>query len=172
MPRVRHVKKARKSHGKCGSCGTPINVGDPYKWAKPRYGSKKVRCVNCKFKRGDLSSSKMVTIYDAQDTAYEGIKGWGGEEIDELKSVLEDFSEVVREVASEYEESAENIRQYFPESWKADELDEAYSELEGWAEEIDCFDPDEFDPEAGEDKESWAEERRSEAEELVGNCPR
>lgn len=39
------VKSARKPQGKCGKCGTAIEVGDGYRWWQGRYTGKRVRCM-------------------------------------------------------------------------------------------------------------------------------
>jgi len=67
MARVHRVEKCRKTPGKCGKCGNKIKKGQPYTWTKPRYGTKKVRCKTCPFRRSDLTTSKMSEAYAALD---------------------------------------------------------------------------------------------------------
>lgn len=45
MCKLNTVTSARKAQGKCQKCGTPIEVGDGYRWWQGRYTSKRVRCL-------------------------------------------------------------------------------------------------------------------------------
>lgn len=199
MPRVNRVKKARKDQGTC-RCGHVIKAGESYQWAKPRYGAKMVRCANCSFSRSDLTSSdKLARIYDAQDSAADEIGSWSGDDgHDALAEILRNAAQEANEVADEYEESAENIREHFESSSTADECEERAEEIRSWAEEMESaadeleeFDEDTAREEARSDledddgkvnntevdgavetaREEWASDARDKADEAIGNCP-
>jgi hypothetical protein len=159
MPRINTVKKARKAQGTCGKCGKAIKAGDAYKWIKPRYGAKKVRCEDCAFRSSDLTSSdKLSRVYEAQETAQDAVNDWDGEDAQELKSILETAAEEIREVAQEYQDSADAIMEHFPSgNQTSEECEERAQELEGWADTLDDFEPEEFEPE-DEDDDPDAEE--------------
>jgi hypothetical protein len=183
MPRINTVKKARKAQGRCTKCGKAINKGDAYRWIKPRYGSKRCVCESCQFRASDLTSSdKLGRVYDAQEDAQSAVGDWDGQDVAELRQALEDAAEAIREVAQEYQESADNIMEHFPSgNQTSEECEERANELEGWADDIEGADLDDFDPEAeGEDetdderaerRERWVEETRDAAQAPLDDCP-
>jgi len=130
MARTNVVKSARKAQGKCRSCGKEINVGDPYKWAKPRYRGKVVVCGSCAITASMVSSSKMVAIW-------EEMEGINSSDVDSLPDSLRTLAETVRQVGEEYQESADNQREYFPNSEQADENEEKANDLDSWADELE-----------------------------------
>lgn len=190
MPRVNHVAACRKPQ-ECGSCGKKIKTGEPYKWAKPRYGSKMVRCDACKFRQSDLSSSKMATIWDAQqDFDLDGC-----ESLSDIQEKCSEFAETVREVAQEYQESAQNMEDGMGHRTEmCEELDEKGQSLEAWADEcesaadgVDDFDEDAVrdevkgdDPDLDDDaveeevesrRSAWLDEARETVESTISDCP-
>jgi hypothetical protein len=190
MPRINTVKKARKAQGSCGKCGKAIKPGDAYKWIKGRFGPRKVRCESCAFRASDLTSSdKLARVYDAQEDAQEAIGEWDGQDAQDLKSILETAAEEIREAAQEYQESADAIMEHFPSgNATSEECEEKAQELEGWADTIEDFDPEEFEPELSEDedgkktgededaeleeqREKWVEEQRDGANAVLDECP-
>ena len=138
MARVQTVPKARKEH-QCGKCGKPISVGEPYKWAKRRYGSKMIRhaAQECRFRNSDLFGAKTAQIDDAIEDAQDAISR--AAEIDDIRPLLDDVATVARDVASEYEEASS--------AWaggqneRFDELAQACSdfadECESWEPSVD-----------------------------------
>ena len=145
---------------RCGKCGTTIEPGDPYKWTeiKMQYGGRRlVRCSTCPtWRPSELSTSKMAGIYAAQ--------------------------EAVREVAEEYRESAQAIEDGFGHpTYQSDELNERADELDGWADDVEGVDFDEWDPDP--DDERWEDEDMDSAEsdhwdemwsrldDVAGECP-
>jgi hypothetical protein len=155
--RVNTVKKARKDQGTCPACGKEIKAGDSYKWAKGRFTAKKVRCASCNFRQSDLTSSdKLSQVYAAQEGAEDAMAEWSGspdadDDGSEAKSIMETLAEAIREVAQEYQESADSIHENFSESSTADECEEKAQELEQWADECEQvaeeaeFDEDDID---------------------------
>lgn len=140
MPRVNTVAKARTDQGKCRACGDELPAGAAYRWIKPRYGSKVVRCLKaeCRFRSSDLTSSdKLARVYSAQETLEDAIAGWDGEDGEDVKQALTDAAEEIRDVASEYESSADSIESAFSSSSTADECREKAEALESWADEIE-----------------------------------
>jgi hypothetical protein len=165
--RVTTVQSARKPQT-CGRCRTEIPKGSGYRWAKPRYGRKMVRCLStgCNFRPTDLSSSKMARIEEAIEDARESIDL--AEDYEGIKSALESCAEIAREVADEYQEANDawaggNGREDLQE--KIDSCEAFADELEGWEygdltdeEEIRQQVRDEEDgPEQGETEEEFTE---------------
>ena len=189
MARTTVVKAARKPQGKCRTCGVDINIGDPYKWAKPRYGAKAVVCGAHQITVSMTSSSKMVTIWEAQESFSPGSPEKAAEE-------LRGLAETVREVGQEYQDSADNQREYFPDSDVAQENEDKAQELDGWADELESaaddieslisevddlqtelagLEDNEENQERREEIENEIEEKQEEAtskaDEVAGECP-
>jgi DNA repair exonuclease SbcCD ATPase subunit len=142
-----------------------------------------------------VSSSKMTTIYEAQYSVSKEIAE--ASDIDTIASSLESFAEEVRGVGQEYQESADNQREYFPDSSVADDNEEKAQQLDSWADELsDTADTirSEFSDvevlqseldELDDTKEDYAsesdrlsdeiedrlEEARSRVEDAIGECP-
>jgi len=158
--RTHSVKKAQKDQGTCLKCHKPIKAGDTYAWLKGRHGPRKVVCAACHFSDSDRTGSdKLARVYDARDAAQEAVSKWATEDdLEDLKTVLTECAEALREVAQEYQDSADNIHQNFSESSTADDCEEKANEIEGYADEVaeaadnmEEFDEDNVREEAVED---------------------
>lgn len=130
MARTNIVNKARKDQGNCAVCHKPINIGDSYKWVKPRYKGKIVACLACTIPLYMTSSSKMVAIYDEIATI-------DREDTDNAGDSLRGLAETVREIGEEYQTAADSQREVFPDSSVADDNEEKAQGLDGWADELD-----------------------------------
>lgn len=172
MARTNHVKHARKEQGLCMVCrdeSRPLNIGSPYKWVKPRYGRRVVAHPDCAIPMSMVSSSKMAGIYDdvsalnrdGAESVVEGLRG---------------LANTVREVGEEYQEGADNQREYFPDSETADESEEKAQELDSWADELESA-ADEAESEIDEldklqeelDDPDTADERKEELDSEIEN---
>ena len=125
MPRVNTVKKARKAQGRCGRCGTEINVGDAY-----------MGCTDfaCRFRASDLTGGKMSGVYAAQENAEDSIGDM--DSVEDIKNLAEETADSIQEVADEYQESADAISEHFEGSSTAEECEEQAQNLGDWAETI------------------------------------
>ncbi len=130
MPRTTVVKAARKDQGLCRKCRTPIKAGDSYKWAHPRYKSKVVVCANCQITPSMTSSSKMVAVWEAQES-------FDGSDVATLEDGLNSLAEAARGVGEEYQTAADNQQEYFQGSPIAEENEEKAQSLDGWADELE-----------------------------------
>lgn len=152
MARVTVVKKSQKAQGRCEKCGKELPAGSAYKWCAPRAGSfargrRRVRCLDCPSWRPSetTSSSARAAVYGAQEAAEDRLSAWDREDAEELRSILQDTAEGVREGASCYRESQENMESGFNGATsvsdelgeKADTLDSAADELESAADDIE-----------------------------------
>jgi DNA repair ATPase RecN len=190
MTRVNHVKKARKDQGTCRGCGTEIKTGDSYQWIQFRYGGRTVKCSACRFRGSELTQSKLSQVYAAQEAVGDALEAWDGRELDDLKADCENALDDIREVAQEYQDAADAIREVADNSI-ADQNEERAQELESWCDDIDSAlsDLSEFEPEEAEKKaddadadsedkpmtpewEEWAENVRNVIEDaFVHSCP-
>ena len=155
MPRVHHVKSARKDN--------PVaKVGESYYWWEFRFGGKKFSRTPPR--RSQLTQSeKLGRAYELAermddipldtDFDHDSLK----EAVENFVSILESITQDIQELAGEYRESAENIRASFSESPTADDCEEKAEELDGWVIEIESasselesieFDSDDFDLES------------------------
>ena len=157
-------------------------LGDPYRWVKFNRRPRNVRCMakGCAFRRSDLTTSdKLGRVYDAQDAASDAVAAWTGEgddAADELTQSLADLASELREVASEYTESADAMESAFTGgSPTIDDCREKAEALEGWADELESTDFDTWgsdSEDAGDEAHAaWLDEQRDKANDAVNDCP-
>ncbi len=170
MARVEEVAHARKSPGACGRCGVEIKgrevvdgrpvPGDPYRHASPGFrGPKLVRCMKfeCRFRASDLTTSKMASVYAAQESAHDSLDellegDWT--DTDEVQSILSSMADEVRDVGQEYTDAADAMGAAGEEmTEKADAIDSYADDLEN----ITFDDPPEEDGDDADKDEEKAE---------------
>ncbi len=130
MARLTTVNQNRKERN-CAVCQLAILIGDPYKWVHPRYRTRVDAHPACDIPLSMTSSSKMVPIWEGQE-AYAKLEGSAAKKAD-----AEGLAGTIREVGEEYQESAGNIQEHFPDSGKAQELEDKGNALVEWADEIE-----------------------------------
>lgn len=159
MSRVNRVGKSAKAH-KCGRCGDTIAKGEPYLHTKPRYGSKMVRCTKsaCRFRPTDLSGAKTAQVDEAIEDAEELIAN--AEDIDSIKDALNDLAQTARDVASEYEEASSNWA-----GGQNERFDEQAQACNGFADEIDSWEPSGDVDDAKKDARAEVEREDGESDE-------
>lgn len=173
MPKVNHVKKARKAQGQCGKCGKDLNPGDAYRWWKFRYGGRRVRCMDegCAPRPSDLTQSPfLAALYDAQDTLEECANAGGPEA---TGAALHEAADQLREVAEIRTEAADNMEDGFGhETEQSTQLREEGESVEYWADEVedlaselDAWEDEDIEE---EDLDDWVQEK---VEQATGGCP-
>lgn len=139
MPRVTHVKKARKDN--------PVaKKGESYYWWKFRYGGKHFSLTYPK--SSQLTQSPYLSvIYDCQDqwgeltdpTSIE-VAEWDRSYVvtwlGEIANTMESVEENLRELVDQYEESASNMEEYFSGSERIDNLRDCSNECDMTCDEI------------------------------------
>ncbi|MCH9712694.1 MAG: hypothetical protein K0U20_08740 [Proteobacteria bacterium] len=150
MPRVHHVKKARKDNPVC-------KKGESYYWASFKTGprSSTKRYWLTRPKQSQLTLSKMSGVYAADEAIDETIRAdMTGEDI---SSAIQDVITSVEEVRDEYQESYDNMQDAFPSGCPTmEEIEEKVDTLDGWISELenaandadaldDAPDPEDFD---------------------------
>jgi hypothetical protein len=160
MPRIYNVKKSRKDQGACSKCGDPLPAGTPYRWIKPRYGRKRVRCTKheCRFRASDLTSSdKLSRFYAAQEIVEDHTNfilvrlrspehmDWTADNtaiiqaLSGLKEDLESMEGEYDDVSYEYEDGADNIEMYFSETEQSDRMRECAYQLQDYSGQASDF---------------------------------
>lgn len=150
MPRVYTVAKARASKRPrtCRTCGHKIEPGESYRYFEPRYGPPVMYCAEHHPKRGDMTTSKLGTLYNAQDD----FNSAGCETLEDLTEALAELASTANEIADEYQESVDAMPEGLQEGHVAQEMLEKIEALQSYASELEDFDPDveeieEFDEE-------------------------
>lgn len=182
MPRVTHVKKARKNNPVC-------KRGESYYWWKFRHGSKHFSLTYPK--QSQLTQSPYLSvIYDSQDvwselTEPSSLVASEMERTEIVSSLgqtadsMEGVAENLRELVDQYEESASNMEEYFSGAERVDQLRECGMNCEYACDEIDNV-VDEFrstadeietlempDKEDFDDEEEWQDECDTEVQDLL-----
>lgn len=163
MPRVHYVKKARKDN--------PVaKRGESYYWWKFRYGGKQYSTTRPR--QSQLTQSPHLSmIYEAQemiedfsipDAATFGDPHELAEAVRDLASEWEGAIDTLREVASNYNESADNKEEYFPGGGdeireKADAVESSADEAENQKDEIESIASQIDDL----DEEDWVEDAQN-----------
>jgi len=131
MPRVFHVKKARKDN-------PAVKKGQPY-YHWQRYRSRKQYSTKPPTRSQLTSSGKLAQIYDAEDSVtalyIDTTEGVLAGSIENAKDTIESAAEEFRTVGEEYGESADNLEEYFSGSQQIDDIREKAEACETAADE-------------------------------------
>ena len=180
MPRVHCVTKNK--HGKmvtCNTCQQVIEPGQKYYWWAFRYGGKRTRCINHAPRTSDFTQSKMSGAY----AAIEGAQDELGEctSPHDMPPILEACADSIDEVASEYQDSLDNMPENFQQGSTGEEIQEKIDGLNEFAEacrqaasaiegELEAYDAlTETANEDGEDRTSKFEELIETAESVLND---
>ncbi len=183
MPRVTHVKKARKDNPVC-------KAGESYYWWKFRFGGKHFSLTYPK--QSQLTQSPYLSvIYDCADTWSEIADPQGFEalfadkenlvsSLGQVADTMEGVEQDLRQLVDQYEESASNMEEYFDGAERIDQLRDCgtecdatcdeittmVDEIRSTADEIDSLDePD--DTKESEEYEDEVEEWNNGAQDLI-----
>lgn len=178
--RVTDVAKAMKDAGECGKCGEKLLKGSAYRWIKPRYGSRRVRCMKpeCRFRGSDLASNDTVSqALAAHENAEDALYALDEKaDLDDFACILTDLADELDNAKDEFQEKADNIRNYFPDSQQADDLEEKAGEVESFIDSCRDFDaadhlqPDDRAEESDEKvNQPLTKENREALEEAIGS---
>lgn len=170
LAKIYHVGRVRKEWT-CGKCKDVIPVGSPaVKFAVGFRGRTQVRCTKteCFPKPSERESSLVSGAYAAQeDVDFDSVTT-----LDDLYSIRDEVASAVREVAGEYENS-EMFEKNYDLQERADILNSAADDLEGWEPEVDEPDEDSWDDEEYDNFEdahaAWLDETRESLESAIND---
>lgn len=185
MPRVTHVKKARKDNPVC-------KKGESYYWWKFRYGGKRFSLT-----RPRASQLTQSAYYSTVRSMCEGIEDYSVDSVEDFETLRDDIAGQIQDLCSETQDSLDNMPDQLQYSPTGELLQERIDALEGAESEFGyvdefCFDEDDFDEdgyetdaemeedraehEAQEEQrekdelENWCSEAKSQLHEAVANC--
>lgn len=106
LAKITAVTKSMKPNT-CEKCKTDLPKGSAYRWYSVGFRSKHkhIRCMEsaCTPRDSERESSLLSEVYAARENAEDQIAN--ASDSDELKTIVEEYAEAVREVASQYEEA-------------------------------------------------------------------
>ena len=146
MPRVTHVKKARKDNTAC-------KAGESYYWWSFRFGGK--HYSKNYPKRSQLTQSEFLSqMYEIEDD----ILGKADEckTVEDLQSLIEEATSALDSLSSEEDDKFQNMPeglQYGPTGELLEERSQGSLDMVSELEDIDL----EYDPETDGDKAEWLE---------------
>lgn len=142
MPRVTHVKKARKDNPVC-------KKGESYYWWQFAFSSKSFSLT-----RPRASQLTRSPYYSTLFTIQEQIEDTTVDNADELQSVVDDALSALAELRDETEEKLQNMSEHGLECTPTGELiQERVDALENALQELECIDTD-FDDEDEDEEQS------------------
>lgn len=149
-------QKARKDYtSPLCRCGEPILAGQVYYEYRGYRSGVRVRHITCGiFRQSEMTSSgHLQALCGAQEAISDAMQD---KDLQILEQALRDAKDTADEEADSYEESANNMGEYFPGSEKVDEIREQGQACEEWATELDTA-ADEIKSLAGEIEELESE---------------
>jgi hypothetical protein len=152
MPRVTHVKSARKDN-------PAVSKGESYFWWKFRYGGK--HYSRTRPRQSQLTQSAYFgTLYGLSEM----IEDYELSSSDDLESLVEDIRGQIEELLEETQGSLENMPESLQYSPTGELLQERIDALEGVDGELDYvdefeFEEDDFDEDGYDTKEEMEEDR-------------
>lgn len=169
MPRV--ATKTKNRGGKqgtygCVRCSQPIEPGQQYmEWSFRYGGTYRQHAHHGSPRRSQLTQSKLGEVYAAVEGVEEQLSPAGGgrgwEEASDLEAMRDEVLEVVEQVATEYEEAAENFGGGGPNQEQADMVREFVDALE----QVDIPEqPEREEEQTKKEYEEALEEWRTDAE--------
>jgi len=146
MPRVTHVKKARKDN--------PVaKKGESYYWWKFRYGGKSYSLTRPRASQL-TQSAYFGTIYSTQEM----IEDWNGTDATEFDELKEEVRGEIDSLRDETQESLDNMPDSLQYSPTGELLQERVDALENAEMELDSIDEFEFNREDFDEEEYETEE--------------
>jgi len=168
--RINTVEKSRKHQGKCRGCGKVINKGDPYKWVKPRYGGRTIKCLDCNFRGSEMESNETLSsLYAGVESVEDRLSTTPSHE--EIEEIRDELVSAIEEARDAFQEKADNLSEHFPDSEMVSDFEEKVQELDSWLDGINDVDVEFDEEELTENLETWTERVWGELQAKAGECP-
>ena len=137
MPRIKHIKKARKSSRdrNCRICAHTVQPGESYKFlAKrtgPRSSTKYFYCKDHHPRPSHMLSGRTAELTEMvegfDDSINEGIA---------IRESLESFNADLESFIDDVQNGASSIEEYFGQTEQSSAMDDAAEQLRNWLEEL------------------------------------
>ncbi len=150
MPRVYHVKKARKDN-------PVVSAGEPYFWWKHAFGRKQFSRTRPRYSQ--LCQGKNAGFYAALENLED--MSAAATDADTLNAAKEECAEMLGDVRDEYQEGWDNLPENFQYGSKGEEIQEAIDAIEELISELECWEAETFDPD--DDVEDMTEDEIEES---------
>lgn len=160
MATLKH-QKARKFYI-CSKCEKPIKPGEQYyRFSLTRFQKLKPRCIRCKPKRAEMTTSDFFCqMYDIEDA----IAAISVDDLSDFESEIADVVGQLETLRDEQEEKRSNMPDQLQDAPTGELLQERYEEVDGMIDELQGIDL-EVDEELNEEE---TEARMEEiAEEII-----
>lgn len=158
MARVFTAKKSTRGKKiQCGRCSIPIKPGESYYYFFKRFSRmarapKSIRCMQHRPRQSELTTSKLSTVYAAQEAAEDSIAV--AEEPDDIAQALRDCAQGVEDCRDEYQESLDNMPEGLQQGSTGEEIQEKIDALDTYASSLEDaaseIDGESLDDETGE----------------------
>jgi len=145
MPRVHHVKKARKDHPDIG-----VKKGEPYYWWGMMHGGRGVRHKSKTYPRPQqLTQSEFrISCMDVEDML---------QQLEDPEN-LQDIIDAVQQIADECQEKYDNLPEGLQMGSSGELQEERRDAMEAWVSDLESYlDPEFGEGEEYEDLEAWKE---------------
>jgi predicted nuclease with TOPRIM domain len=140
MPRVIHVKKARKNYKDTG-----IKKGDSYYYWKFNFDRTIHRSLTAPTPQQLTKSDFLIAVYDIRDRidalSFHDLL----EDVESLKSEVESICEEIRNLAEEQTEKRDNMPDSLQDAPTGEMLQGRADSLEEWADELECVNIEDYD---------------------------
>lgn len=149
MPKVHHVKRARKDN--------PVaKKGEPYYWWQFAFGPKQYSKTPPK--RSQLTQSSFLSqLYDLQDGMQERLQNVS---LDTIQDVVTDLVDELQAMLDECQDSLDNMPEHLQEASSSGELlQERIDNLESWITDLENIDLEPDEDLTEEEKEDWLQDR-------------
>lgn len=151
MPRVHHVKAARKDQPHCN-----VKAGESYYWWKNRLPGRAAgykRCSKTMPRRSQITMGFAGEIAGLEEMIEDDTKVMPISLEDALQ-MRDTWAESIRDLASEQEEKYNNMPEGLQQGPTGELLEERQYCLEGWADELEAVEIGEPEEEDDEDEEA------------------
>ncbi len=157
----------------CGECNREIEVGELYRWIKPRIGGKRYRCFRHQFRPSHLAGGRYAEALATQEGLDDDFRQFRVDgDLDELETAVQHAVEEARRIAEEYEDGIANMPDSLQDGPTAQESQERADRLNEWADELEGVDfdgPKQEIEDAEDETQRIKDQLASEVESAIAN---